>query len=162
MDNPNQILGVAGMPKGGRTISNLKYLKTGKYITTTQVAEKTEVHSLDECYFAMTKELYFKMKFDEQTCSHWHLYAVDFCYEARRKYGIKSYVLPESIYHKMDGASGLSTDIHFLWTMFKMTRNYQKEFNIIYTPCYIVSTYYPKTIFKLCRSILKNLFSKNK
>lgn len=158
IDNPNQILGVAGMTKEGKTVSNLKYRKTGKYITATQITEKTEVYSLDECCFAMTKDMYLKLKFDEYTCSHWHLYAVDFCYEAKRKYGIKSYVLPESIYHKMDGSSGLSTDRYFLWTIFKMTRKYHREFQRIYTPCYIVSTFWPKTILKLSRSLLKNIF----
>ena len=158
-DNPNQILGVAGMSKEGRTLSNLKYLKTGNYITITQIADKTEVESLDECCFAMTKDLYFKLKFDEKTCSHWHLYAVDLCYEAKRKYGIKSFVLPESIFHKMDGSSGLTVERHFLWTIYKMTRKYHKIFSEIYTPCYIVSTYLPKTILKISRSLIKNIFS---
>lgn len=40
-DNPNQILGFAGMPKAGRTISNMRYLKTKQLITRTQLKEKT-------------------------------------------------------------------------------------------------------------------------
>lgn len=44
------------MPKAGRTISNMRYLKTKQLITHTQLKEKTEVESLDECCFAMTKK----------------------------------------------------------------------------------------------------------
>ncbi len=158
--NPNQILGAAGMPVAGRTVSNLKYRRTGKYITATQLDEKTEVESVDECCFAMTKDLCLRQMFDEQTCSHWHLYAVDFCYEARRRFGVKSFVLPESIYHKMDGTSGLSTDYHFLWTIWKMTKKYRHDFKVIYTPCYIIDTHLSRTILKLLKSVGKRLIGR--
>lgn len=156
-DNPNQILGFAGMPKAGRTISNMRYLKTKQLITRTQLKEKTEVESLDECCFAMTKKIYNKVRFDEETCSHWHLYAVDFCYEARRKIELKSYVIPELIYHKYDGTSGLSTDLHFLKTLWKITKKYRKNYSFIFTPCYIISTSPVKALAKLTKSAIKNL-----
>lgn len=155
--NPQQILGFAGMPRAGRTVSNLRYFSTKQFITCTQIKEKTEVESVDECCFAMTKNLYFKILFDEKTCSHWHLYAVDFCYQAKREFNISSYVLPESIYHKMDGSSGLSTDRHFLWTMFKMTRKYRNRFSTMYAPCYIVSTSLPKAMLKIGKTMLRNM-----
>lgn len=158
--NPNQILGAAGMPYSGRTISNLKYRQSGKYITVTQLSEKTEVESVDECCFAMTKDLYLNLMFDERTCSHWHLYAVDICYDARRRLGTKSFVLPQSIFHKMDGTSGLSVDKYFLKTIWKMTRKYSHDFKVIYTPCYIIETYLPKTLIKIFRSTIRNLLSK--
>lgn len=158
--NPNQILGVAGMPKSGRTISNLRYRRSGKYITNTQLNEKTEVESVDECCFAMTKKLCLQLMFDERTCSHWHLYAVDFCYDAQRRFGVKSYVLPESIYHKMNGTSGLTTDLQFLLTIWKMVQKYRKDFGTIYTPCYIVSTRLPYALLKIFRTMIKNILNK--
>lgn len=156
-NNPNQILGFAGMLKTGKTVSNMRYQKTKELITSTQLSKKTEVESLDECCFAMTKELYMRVRFDEGTCDHWHLYAVDFCYEAKRKLGIKFYVLPEMIYHKYDGTSGLYVDSHFLWGMWKMTRKYCHDFAFIYTPCYITSTSWYIAILKLMRSLLRNI-----
>lgn len=158
--DPNQIVGFAGMPRSGKTVSNLKYQKTKKYITSTQIREKTEVLSLDECCFAMTKELYLKLRFDERACSHWHLYAVDICYEAKRRFGTTSYVLPETIYHKCDGTSGLFTDHHFLWTMWKLIRKYRHDYTSIYAPCYIVSTKYNAALVRLFRSVINNMIRK--
>lgn len=92
-------------------------------LLSTQLKEKTEVESLDECCFAMTKKIYNKVRFDEETCSHWHLYAVDFCYEARRKIELKSYVIPELIYHKYDGTSR----INIMFTFFEDTLEDNKK-----------------------------------
>lgn len=157
-ENPNQIIGAAGMPTTGRTVSNLKYLYTKDYITATQLEDKTSVMSVDECCFAMTKELYLKLLFDEKTCDSWHLYAVDLCYAARRKFGVESYVLPETIYHKYDGTTGLNTDTSFLWTMWKLTRKYRYNFEIIYSPCYIVATNTIGAISKILRTTIRNIF----
>ena len=158
--NPNQLLGFAGMPTARHTVSNLRYHSTGEYITATQLTEKTEVESLDECCFAMTKKMYQQIKFDEKVCDHWHLYAVDFCYDARRRFGTKSYVLPESIYHKEDGSNGLTTDGHFLKTIWKMRQKYRNDYSMIYTPCYIMPTSPLPCIIKLGKTMVKNLLSR--
>lgn len=154
--DPNQLLGFAGMPRTGRTVSNLRYRQTGEYITTSQASGKTEVESLDECCFAMTKELYRKVGFDEKTCDHWHLYAVDFCYEARRRLGVRSYVLPETVYHKENGSTGLNTDRHFLRGIWRMRRKYHRDCRMIYTPCYITSTRLLPCLMRLSKSMVKN------
>lgn len=39
-DNPNQILGFAGMTEQGIVVSNLRYLSTKEYITKRQIVEK--------------------------------------------------------------------------------------------------------------------------
>ncbi len=157
--NPDQILGFAGMPSGGRTISNLRYFSSKRFITASQLSEKTEVESLDECCFAMTRNLYDKIRFDERTCGHWHLYAVDFCYEARRRFGTKSYVLPESIYHKYD-EGGLQVDLHFLWTLWKMRTKYHRSVPMIYTPCYIVSTNFISFVTKIAKTLVRNIIKR--
>jgi GT2 family glycosyltransferase len=158
--NPNQVLGFAGMPLSGRTVSNLKYYGNKKYITQTQVAEKQQVESLDECCFAMTRGLYERVRFDEATCFHWHLYAVDFCYAARLNQDAPSFVLPEVIYHKMDNSSGLTTDSYFLRTLARMRRKYQGRIEKIYTPCFIVSTRLLPFMVKMVKSTLKRWYGR--
>jgi GT2 family glycosyltransferase len=156
-DNPMQILGFAGMHSDALTRSNLRYFRTKEYIVRTHTDSKCRVESLDECCFAMTRNLFNRIKFDEVTCDHWHLYAVDFCYEARRRLGVESYVLPESIYHKLDGSTGLSTDVHFFSTLIKLRKKYYKDYTSIMTPCFIGST----SIIPFYRRVVRMLIEKN-
>lgn len=152
--NPFQLLGAAGMTNKGHVLSNLRYWNTKQYIVGHQIIDKVEVESLDECCFGTSKELLSKVRFDERCCFHWHLYAVDLCYEAKRKFDYHSYVIPDMIYHKFDGDQGLTTDIHFLNTMWNLTRKYRKDFIRLYAPCYIVNTHPFWAILKLTRTYL--------
>ena len=142
------------MTNKGHVISNLRYWNTKQYIVSHQINDKVEVDSLDECCFGTSKELLSKVRFDERCCFHWHLYAVDLCYEAKRKYDYHSYVIPDMIFHKFDGDHGLTTDIHFLKTMWNLTRKYRKDFIRLYAPCYIVNTHPFWAILKLTRTYL--------
>ncbi len=152
------VWGAAGMSALGRTLSNLKYLETKNYITRTQICEKTEVFSVDECCFVIPRKLFTQIQFDEKNCHHWHLYAVDYCYEAKRLLGVCAYVFPETIYHKSRaGADGLSTDKHFLCTMWRLIRKYRRFVPVIYTPCCIIKTSYPSALLKLIRMHIKNI-----
>lgn len=157
--DPNQIIGVAGMPTSGKTISNLKYKESGCYITSTQVSEKTEVCSVDECCFALTRDLFLRLLFNERICDGWHLYAAELCYHAMAQCNIPSYVLPDSIYHKKNGSAGLFTDSSYLMTMWKIAREYKNNVASIYSPCYIVSTSFVPCLLKIGRTFLKNLIS---
>lgn len=158
-ENDNRIIGVAGMNPSGSTISNLRYRNDGAYITRQRVNNPTRVASLDECLFAVSKKLLSKLKFDEINCFHWHLYAVDMCYEAVRSFGTEIIVIPESIYHKEDD-HGLTTDKYFLRTMWKLTRKYRNDFSTIDTPCYHVSTSTLPALMKLSKTCLKNICKK--
>ena len=159
-NNPNQIIGLAGMPLRGRTISNLKYKETDSYITATRVYKKTEVCSVDECCFALTKDIFQKLMFDDTTCNGWHLYAVELCYRAASHLNVPSYVLPEIIYHKMNGTTGLTTDFMFLKTIWRIARKYKNYTMKIYAPCYIVSTSFIPCLLKITRTYLKNLLNR--
>lgn len=156
-NNPNQIIGLAGMPLRGRTISNLKYKETDSYITATRVFEKTEVCSVDECCFALTKDIFQKLMFDDTICDGWHLYAVELCYRAASHLNVHSFVLPDTIYHKMNGTTGLTTDFTFLKTIWKIARKYKNYTKKIYAPCYIVSTSFIPCLQKIIRTYFKNL-----
>lgn len=159
--NPEQLLGFAGMSQCGRTVSNLKYWRNKHFITKSQIKEKTEVYSLDECCFALTKELFLRLYFDQYVCNNWHLYAVDLCYEAKRKFGIKSYVLPEVIYHKQEeGSGGLYVDSFFLQTLWRMTRKYRRDFTVLHTPCIHIQTNLLLAALKILKSYLKVIYRK--
>lgn len=159
-NNPNQIIGLAGMPLRGRTISNLKYKETDCYIAATRVYEKTEVCSVDECCFALTKDVFLKLLFDDTICNGWHLYAVELCYRAASHLNVPSYVLPEIIYHKMNGTTGLTTDFMFLKTIWRIARKYKNYTMKIYAPCYIVSTSFIPCLLKIIRTYFKNLLNR--
>lgn len=156
-EDPNQIIGVAGKDTQNKVPSNLRYHSTGSYITRTRVTEATEVCSLDECCFALTADLFRRLGFDEQTCYHWHLYAVDLCYAARLRFGTRSVVSPVSIYHKQSGDGGLYTDQKFLGTMWRMVRKYHGKTPLLLTPCYRCSTNYLPALAKLGKTTLQNL-----
>lgn len=155
-ENTNRILGVAGMNPGGSTISNLRYRNDNSYITRQRVSNPTIVASLDECLFAVSKSLLSKLKFDEVSCFHWHLYAVDICYEAVRSFRTEIMVIPESIYHK-EYERGLTSDKYFLRTMWKLTRKYRHDFLTIDTPCYHVSTHPVSAMVRLIKTYLRNI-----
>ena len=157
---PNDIIGLAGIISSGKVLSNLKYLNSQQYITLNQISNKTEVESVDECCFAMSKELWERLHFDSKACYHWHLYAVDICYNAKRNFGSKCVVIPNEAFHKKNSDNGLETDNHFLNTMWKLVCKYNKDYDNIYAPCYIVSTSKYKALFKLLRTRIKNTIKK--
>ena len=138
-DDLNQVIGAAGINSNGRVLSNLKYAEDKSYITKNQITNKIQVLSLDECCFAISKEIFLKLFFDEETCNHWHLYAVDLCYSAQEKYCTKVSVIPEEIYHK-DKRGGLSVDKYYLNTLWKIVKKYRKFTDTIYTSCYTIKT----------------------
>lgn len=47
--------------------------------------------------------MFQKLKFDENVCSDWHLYAVDYCLSVQ-KLGLKAYVLPMYVWHRSPGS----------------------------------------------------------
>lgn len=132
--NENQILGFAGITNG-LVYTNLRYklTKTGIAIPFDQ---KMECESLDECCFAMSKKLFFSLKFDENVCDGFHLYCVDLCYAAKLRFSTQSYILPEKLYHKENPDSGLYDDNNFIRAMYRLTRKYSKSFKEINTTCY--------------------------
>lgn len=151
--NHNLIIGAAGTKEACAVYSNLKYRKSKSFITRHQIStsEMMEVCCVDECCYAIWKDLFLKVRFDETTCNHWHLYGSDLCYSAKRLYNTRVAVIPEIIYHK-DSEGGLGVDIHFLNSMWKMVRKYHNDYPILYTTCYTVSTNYLLAFFRLLRS----------
>lgn len=68
----------------------------------TKIKSPTKVETFDECFFAMTREVYELIRFDETICDNWHMYAVDFCLSAKER-GINSFVVPIKMHHQSGG-----------------------------------------------------------
>lgn len=155
-ENPNQIIGFAGINTNGTVLSNLQYQENKQFITRNQIKSKEKVVTLDECCFATSKKVYQKLKFDEYVCNHWHLYAVEICYNAKRN-GIPSYVMPDIIFHKKNNNGGMYTDKYFLKSLWRLVKKYKKDFDYIYAPCYICSTNLFIAAAKIARTSIRNL-----
>lgn len=155
-ESPNQIIGFAGIDTHGSVLSNLQYQENKQFITRNQIKAKEKVVTIDECCFATSKTVYQKLKFDEYVCNHWHLYAVELCYNARRN-EIPSYVMPDVIYHKKSDNSGMYTDKYFLKSLWRLVKKYKKDFDRIYAPCYICSTNRLIAAVKIVKTSIRNL-----
>ena len=138
--NPNLIIGFSGKKNNDESYSNLRYYATKNYIVNNQISEMTDVECVDECCFAIPKALFLKMMFDEDVCYHWHLYAVELCYHARRDLGTQVRVASTSIYHKMNDDIGLTIDKYFFETLKRIIKKYKKDYKKIYAPCYTIFT----------------------
>ena len=160
-EHPNIILGVAGIKKDGFVYSQLKYYKTKEYITQKRLNnELEEVESIDECLFAIKKEHFLKMMFDQVVCNHWHLYGVELCYHGKKSdMKLVPMVTSTQVYHKMESGTGLEVDKNFLKIIGKLCRKYKDE-NKIYAPCYIISTKFPKRQLKILRTRMKLILKK--
>lgn len=153
--HPNTIIGVAGsFEYGDKRGSNLRYYKTKEFIET-PIDEELNATAVDECCFAMTKEVFFRQMFDEKSCFHWHLYASDFCYQARLKYNTRVIVSPIGIYHKMDGTQGLGIDKYYLRTLWRLILKYHKNVPELHVTCYETST----NLFIAAAKLLKTFMS---
>lgn len=160
-ENPNIILGLAGIKKNGKVYSNLRYYKTKEYITTQRVEKNLEeVESIDECFVAIKKNNFDKLKFDEEVCDGWHLYAVELCYAAKTsEMNIKTMVAPLYAYHKMLPGKRVTRD--FLKGINKVCEKYKKTEEQIYAPCYILRTGFPKKHLKLLKTYIKLFLKKS-
>ncbi|GAB4311754.1 MAG: glycosyltransferase [Methanobacteriaceae archaeon] len=140
--------GVSAEIKG--VISNMKQgdppMCAGKH----QIKNFLPVQTLDEFLFVIPKKVFKNLKFDEQTCNNWHLYAVDYCLSLK-KYELNVYVLPLKTYHR---SPGYSMDENYDITLKKLLKKHQTTYNWIYTSLGNYSTRYPLFIQKLSKKIL--------
>ncbi len=159
--HPDDVVGFIGMSELRRVTTNVRRRSCDEYYGSRRVVDYEEVLSVDECCFAMSYDLWRKVRFDEWVCDHWHQYAVEFCYNARKKVTSKTYVSPLRIYHKEGlDSGGLYTDSHFLRSIWRMVRKHRDVAPTIYTPCYIVPTALIPSIVKLTRTRVKNFLNR--
>ena len=101
-EHPTDIAGAAGKSTGQEIISDIYETKERQRNYTRTLGKSIEVATLDECLFAMTKERWSALRFDEVCCDNWHCYAVDICLNNTLHDG-KNVVLPLDICHESRG-----------------------------------------------------------
>ena len=142
-----------------RNFSNDSNFKVGM-LYDWDMNELEEVESIDECLFAIKKEHFLKMMFDQVVCNHWHLYGVELCYHGKKSdMKLVPMVTSTQVYHKMESGTGLEVDKNFLKIIGKLCRKYKDE-KKIYAPCYIISTKFPKRQLKILRTRMKLILKK--
>lgn len=138
--HPDTVVGLAGITDGGIVRSNLRYRKTNKFITDSQLTECEPVEAVDECFFGMKKETLNRLeKFNENLVPGWHLYAAEMCLRWKLAKG-EVYALPEKAYHKECSGTGLEVDKNFIDTIEQLAKTYRKQTKKIYSSCYICPT----------------------
>ena len=99
------IAGVAGNSKETlRGVTNVMHGSPPRRAGRMQLTEPTRAQTLDECLVLIPRKVFRKLKFDEQVCDDWHLYAVDYALSAAKR-GVCAYILPAMVYHASAGAS---------------------------------------------------------
>lgn len=97
------VLGAAGVAGPFRLFSCMKQgdppVDVGR-----RIGAPVRVQTVDECLFAIPSGVWRRHPFDEETCSHWHLYAVERCLALRKK-GYSIYAVPVEAYHRSPGYS---------------------------------------------------------
>ena len=95
----------------------------------------------------MSKDIYEKIKFDEETCDNWHLYAVDLCLSSSEQ-NIKSYIVPADIWHASVG----NKNYDFYNSLQKLKEKYRGKRQYIKSCCIRADVNKPKyyTIIKDC------------
>ncbi len=101
--------------------------------------EVQAVDTVDECAFFVPKQVFDRYGFDERTCDHWHLYAVDLSLTLRRD-GLRAYALPLPLRHNSTGAirrfMGFATfEPAYFRTLRKIIRKHRGRFDRLHTTC---------------------------
>jgi len=163
-DLPNLgIAGVAGMSERGKNTKERgkNIIKHGIPAVTwpwgNPIQEPALVQTLDECLIIIPQSVFDVLKFDEQVCDDWHLYAVDYCLCAI-KMGLGAYAIPLSIYHRATGSLHRKDYFRiflegplpagYYRTLKKLLKKHKTYFKHIYTTTGNWNTLYPLTLQK--------------
>lgn len=134
-NNKKTLFGAAGVENVGhgdkaRIISSMAAEQEGWNFTTLPKGTTQDVFTLDECLICGSRELFETLRFDEQVCDGWHLYAAELCMQCHVK-GIDVKVFDADIVH----LSGGTTDSSFYACEKKLVKKYRKNFPIISYTC---------------------------
>lgn len=88
-----------------------------------------EVQTLDEQVLIVPRKVFLGGGFDDQACSGWHLYGVDYSLSVKKR-GLKACALPIEVWHMSAGA----LDEDYYATLNKILKKHSSE-DIIYTTC---------------------------
>lgn len=131
--NHDLLVGVAGAveTEGGNSRKMVSGMYQSSMLWRHHTAEaSTMVSTLDECLFGCHKDLFSKVRFDEEVCNGWHFYAVDLSLQVQDA-GASVMVLPAAVLH----LSGGNRDDSYYVAQEKLKRKYAKTREIIVTTC---------------------------
>ena len=139
------IAGVAGKSKNKFIVSNIKEGVPPKFPGKIKIVEPVKVQTLDECLFVVPKNVFNTLKFDEEVCNGWHLYAVDYSLSVKElKFDV--YVVPAYVYHR---STGESFSPEYYITLKKLMDKHKKSYKYIYTTMGNWNPVYPLSIQKI-------------
>ncbi len=151
--HPNAIIGVAGVAKDGSGVKYDLWQTQKKYrFARPANGEIIPVKTLDECMFAMTKERWELLKFDEVTCDNWHFYCADICY-ANQLSGGENYSVPLEVCHdSLGSADGKG----FRRSVKRMIKKYHGKLEEIETTCVRLACNKRAYLVYLCKEKYKS------
>ena len=125
------VVGVAGSPlelKAGNRIiiSNILHGEQ-KSLVGQKITKPTEVQTVDECFFILSKQRWRTQPFSNE--NGWHLYAVEQCLLSNKN-GLKNYVVPAELWHTSDGKS---EDYHYYTYLRHLIKQYRSTVPLINT-----------------------------
>lgn len=120
--NEDAIIGVAGALADGSVVMDIYETKDKIQRGTRSNGQIFEVEALDECLFAMTRQTWQRLRFDEICCNNWHGYAVDICL-ANTLDGGRNVMVPLKICHD---SLGNAENEGFRDTVGRLVRKYRK------------------------------------
>ena len=98
------IAGVAGKVNKGNVLTKISHGIIPKSAGNYQIYNPIKVQTLDECLIIIPKSTFKLLKFDEETCDDWHLYAADYCLSIKN-FNLNAYIIPMFLYHLSEGYS---------------------------------------------------------
>jgi len=136
------IAGVAGKASRNIIFTNINHKEgspppAGKV----EINSPTIVQTVDECLFLIPRRVFSNLQFDEEVCSDWHLYAVDYSLSVGQR-ELSVYVLPFEGVHMSHGKSSLSTGGYY-HTLRKVMRKHRDNYKHIYTTMGVWNTHQP-------------------
>lgn len=143
----NIVIGTAGKSQiiPDKTFSNMRHgIEKESRAGALAVEDFVDVDTLDECLFAISRNLYKKMQFDEKTCFGWHLYAVDYCLSVHTAFASRIFVVDLPVFHYSDAGSMNS----FYFSILKrVCRKHRKQYKLI---CTTMGSFKTKSSFWFC------------
>lgn len=150
------IAGVAGRSKDKRwTITNIKDGIPSRQISPETIENPVKVQTLDECLIIIPKTIFKTLKFDEDVCDDWHLYAVDYSLSVKNM-GFDVYVIPMFAYHRSHGYSLSKT---YYQTLKKLLEKHGKKYKLVLTTMGNWSVNYPLILQRYFYSFKNRIYT---
>ncbi len=151
------IAGVAGFPdvkKNPVILSNIKDGIPPKSIGT-GITQPKKVQTVDECLFFVPKSVFDKIQLDSDTCSDWHLYAVDYCLSIL-KLGLSVFVVPCFVHH---ASRSDSFSKQYYSTLNELAKKHKDRFDKIFTTCGVWQTNRFRLFINICEDRVRRKYN---